>query len=228
MALIKEALTFDDVLLVPRYSKILPSETDLKFNLSKLIKLKVPFLSSAMDTVTESNMAIAMAKSGGLGVIHRNLNIKKQCIEVEKVKKLIHYEISLPFDFNKNYVDNTSMVSIIENTKIASNKFNNKMCVSKSFNASYKLISQNEKCANDEREVLRSSDEYNEAFSFIKINEEVDKKADKKGVLIDASNNKPIYVAANSASQRKFKIKPHRHTDVKLASASKYITKKKI
>lgn len=147
--------------------------------------------------------------------------------EFEKVKKLIHYDIPLPFDFNKNYVDNNSMVSIIENTKVASNKSYNKICVSKSFNASYKLISQNKKCSNDEKEVLRSSDEYSEALNFIKISEEVDKKADKKGVLIDASNNKPIYVAANSASQRKFKIKPHQHRDVKLASASKYITKKK-
>tara|TARA_B100000767_G_C19737115_1_gene524417 strand:- start:527 stop:1606 length:1080 start_codon:yes stop_codon:yes gene_type:complete len=85
---IKEALTFDDVLLVPRYSNILPSNTDIKVELFKSIKLEVPFLSSAMDTVTESHMAIAMAKAGGLGVIHRNLDIKKQSQEVLKVKKL--------------------------------------------------------------------------------------------------------------------------------------------
>ena len=88
MEVIKEALTFDDILLLPRYSNILPSETSIESNLSKKIKLKVPFLSSAMDTVTESKMAIAIAKSGGIGVIHRNLSIKKQSEEVYKVKKL--------------------------------------------------------------------------------------------------------------------------------------------
>ena len=87
MELIKEALTFDDVLLLPRFSSVVPSKTNLELKLSKKIKLKIPFLSSAMDTVTESKMASAMARSGGLGIIHRNLNIKKQCIEVKKVKK---------------------------------------------------------------------------------------------------------------------------------------------
>ncbi len=87
MEAIKEALTFDDVLLLPRYSKVLPSNTDITLTLSKKIRLKNPFLSSAMDTVTESNMAIAMGKSGGIGIIHRNLDIKKQAKEVLKVKK---------------------------------------------------------------------------------------------------------------------------------------------
>ena len=87
MGAIKESLTFDDVLLIPRYSNVLPSETDISLNLTKKISLKVPFLSSAMDTVTESQMAIAMANSGGIGVIHRNLNIKKQAEEVFNVKK---------------------------------------------------------------------------------------------------------------------------------------------
>ena len=88
MELIKEALTFDDVLLEPRYSSVLPSETNIGIKIADNINLEVPFLSSAMDTVTESKMAIAMSKAGGLGIIHRNLNTKIQSKEVLKVKKL--------------------------------------------------------------------------------------------------------------------------------------------
>ena len=84
---IKEALTFDDVTLAPKYSDILPSEVDTSIILSKFLKLKIPLLTSAMDTVTESKMAIAIAKAGGIGIIHRNLNIKKQVEEIKKVKK---------------------------------------------------------------------------------------------------------------------------------------------
>ena len=87
MVTIKESLTFDDVLLLPRYSNILPSQTDISLELTKKIKLKVPFLSSAMDTVTEAKMAIAIAQAGGIGIIHRNLNIKKQTKEIVLVKK---------------------------------------------------------------------------------------------------------------------------------------------
>ena len=86
MGTIKESLTFDDVLLLPRYSNVLPSDTNISLNLTKKITLKAPFLSSAMDTVTESRMAIAIAKSGGLGIIHRNLSIKDQTKEIIKVK----------------------------------------------------------------------------------------------------------------------------------------------
>ncbi len=86
MDTIKEALTFDDVLLLPKYSNILPSNTNIILNLTKNITLKVPFLTSAMDTVTESKMAIAIANEGGLGIIHRNLSIKKQTNEILKVK----------------------------------------------------------------------------------------------------------------------------------------------
>ena len=91
MDTIKEALTFDDVLLIPKYSSVLPSNTNISFKLTKKIKLKVPFFSSAMDTVTESKMSIAIAKAGGMGIIHRNLDIKKQSKEVKKVsdKKLL-------------------------------------------------------------------------------------------------------------------------------------------
>ena len=84
---IKEALTFDDVTLAPKYSEILPTEVDTTVKLTNNLKLKIPLLSSAMDTVTESRMAIAIAKAGGIGVIHRNLNIKKQITEIKKVKK---------------------------------------------------------------------------------------------------------------------------------------------
>ena len=87
MVPIKEALTFDDVTLAPKYSEILPSQVDTSIKLTKYLKLKIPLFSSAMDTVTESKMAIAIAKSGGLGVIHRNLDIKKQVLEIKKVKK---------------------------------------------------------------------------------------------------------------------------------------------
>ncbi len=87
MVPIKEALTFDDVTLAPKYSEILPSEVNTSVNLTNNLKLKIPLLSSAMDTVTESNMAIAIAKAGGIGVIHRNLDVKKQILEIKKVKK---------------------------------------------------------------------------------------------------------------------------------------------
>ena len=86
METIKESLTFDDVLLLPKYSKVLPTNTNISSRLTKNIFLKVPFLSSAMDTVTESRMASAIAQEGGIGIIHRNLNIKSQSIEVKKVK----------------------------------------------------------------------------------------------------------------------------------------------
>ena len=87
MVTIKESLTFDDVLLLPQYSDVLPSETDVSLKLTTKLNLGAPFLSSAMDTVTESAMAIAIAKAGGIGIIHRNLNIKKQTKEITKVKK---------------------------------------------------------------------------------------------------------------------------------------------
>jgi IMP dehydrogenase len=87
METIKEALTFDDVLLLPKYSNILPADTNISLKLTKKISLRVPFLTSAMDTVTESKMAISIAKEGGLGIIHRNLNITSQSNEIKKVKK---------------------------------------------------------------------------------------------------------------------------------------------
>ena len=87
MVPIKEALTFDDVTLTPKYSEILPTDVDTSIKLTENLKLKIPLLSAAMDTITESKMAISIAKAGGIGIIHRNLDIKKQILEIKKVKK---------------------------------------------------------------------------------------------------------------------------------------------
>ena len=84
---IATALTFDDVSLVPQHSLILPSEVDVSTRLTNKISLKVPLVSAAMDTVTESRMAIAMAQLGGIGIIHKNLDITKQASEVDRVKR---------------------------------------------------------------------------------------------------------------------------------------------
>jgi IMP dehydrogenase len=89
-------LTFDDVLILPAYSEILPSEVDISSKLTRDIKLNLPLLSSAMDTVTEADMAIELAKEGGIGIIHRNLSIDEQVMEVEKVKKYSSWIIKSP------------------------------------------------------------------------------------------------------------------------------------
>ena len=83
----KQALTFDDVLLVPQDSKILPRDVELRTRLTKNINLNIPIMSAAMDTVTETDMAIALARAGGLGVIHKNLSIDRQAKMVDKVKR---------------------------------------------------------------------------------------------------------------------------------------------
>lgn len=84
---IKEALTFDDVLLVPAKSSVLPREVDVTTLLTHDIKLNIPIISAAMDTVTEANLAIALAREGGIGILHKNMNIERQCEEVDKVKR---------------------------------------------------------------------------------------------------------------------------------------------
>ena len=84
---IREALTFDDVLLVPAASSVLPGQVDTKTRLTRTVELGIPLVSAAMDTVTEAPLAIAMAQAGGMGVIHRNLTVEEQAEHVRRVKK---------------------------------------------------------------------------------------------------------------------------------------------
>ena len=95
--IVKEGLTFDDVLLIPQASSVLPNEVCLKTQLTDKIKLNLPLISAAMDTVTESRMAIAMAREGGLGIIHKNMSIEEQASHVDKVKRSEHGVITDPF-----------------------------------------------------------------------------------------------------------------------------------
>ena len=82
-----EGLTFDDVLLVPAYSEVLPNEVNLSTQLTKDIRLNIPMVSAAMDTVTEANLAIALAREGGIGILHKNMSIERQAEHVRKVKR---------------------------------------------------------------------------------------------------------------------------------------------
>ncbi|MCT4507461.1 MAG: IMP dehydrogenase [Tepidibacter sp.] len=101
--IVKEGLTFDDVLLIPQKSDVLPSDVDLSTYLAKKIKLNIPLMSAGMDTVTESKMAIAMAREGGIGIIHKNMTIKEQALEVDKVKRSEHGLIVDPFYLSKDH-----------------------------------------------------------------------------------------------------------------------------
>src|SRR4030088_493547 len=84
---IQEGLTFDDVLLIPSRSDVIPAETDTRTMLTRRIALNIPIVSAAMDTVTESHLAIALAQQGGMGIVHRNMSIERQAEEVDKVKR---------------------------------------------------------------------------------------------------------------------------------------------
>ncbi|MDR1531456.1 MAG: IMP dehydrogenase [Clostridiales bacterium] len=100
--LVKEGLTFDDVLLIPAKSDVLPNDADVATSLTKSIRLNAPLMSAGMDTVTESQMAIAMSRQGGIGVIHKNMTIEEQVSEVDKVKRSEHGVITDPFSLTPN------------------------------------------------------------------------------------------------------------------------------
>ncbi len=101
--IIKEGLTFDDVLLVPQKSEVLPQNVRTETHLTKKIKLNIPLMSAGMDTVTESKMAISMARQGGVGIIHKNMTIEEQALEVDKVKRSESGVIVDPFYLTKNH-----------------------------------------------------------------------------------------------------------------------------
>ena len=95
--IIGDGITFDDVLLVPAYSEVIPNQVDLSTQLTKTIKLNIPMMSAGMDTVTEHRMAIAMARQGGIGVIHKNMSIEAQAEEVDRVKRSENGVITDPY-----------------------------------------------------------------------------------------------------------------------------------
>ena len=101
--IIKTAYTFDDVLLVPNKSEVLPNEVSLKTKLTKKITLNIPWMSASMDTVTESKMAIAIAREGGIGIIHKNMTIEDQAKEVDRVKRQENGVITDPIFLSENH-----------------------------------------------------------------------------------------------------------------------------
>ncbi|WP_407638207.1 IMP dehydrogenase [Caldanaerobius polysaccharolyticus] len=106
---IKEALTFDDVLLVPAKSEVLPKDVDVSTRLTNRIKLNIPLMSASMDTVTEARLAIAIAREGGIGIIHKNMSIEKQASEVDKVKRSEHGVIVDPFYLSPDHTINDAL-----------------------------------------------------------------------------------------------------------------------
>ncbi|MCL1988788.1 MAG: IMP dehydrogenase [Firmicutes bacterium] len=101
--IIREALTFDDVLLIPAYSEILPMDVKVDTKITQKINLNIPVMSAGMDTVTESKMAIAVARQGGIGIIHKNMSIEQQAAEVDRVKRSEHGVITDPFSLSPNH-----------------------------------------------------------------------------------------------------------------------------
>ena len=101
--IIKEGITFDDVLLIPAYANVVPNSIDVSTRLTKTIKLNIPLMSAGMDTVTEHRMAIAMARQGGIGIIHKNMSIEEQADEVDKVKRSENGVITDPFSLSPEH-----------------------------------------------------------------------------------------------------------------------------
>lgn len=115
---VKEGLTFDDVLLIPQASDVLPSTADLRTKLCDGLNLNLPIISAAMDTVTESRLAIAMAREGGLGIIHKNMSIEEQAKEVDKVKRSEHGVITDPFYLEPQHLVRDA-ISLMERYRIS-------------------------------------------------------------------------------------------------------------
>ena len=114
----KEGITFDDVLLVPSRSRVLPADVDISTQLTKQIRLNVPLMTAGMDTVTESRMAIAIAREGGVGVIHKNMSLEKQAEEVDKVKRSEHGVITNPFHLSPDHKINDA-AALMERYRIS-------------------------------------------------------------------------------------------------------------
>lgn len=116
--IIKEGLTFDDVLLIPQYSDVLPKNADISTKLTDTVKLNIPLISAAMDTVTESGLAIAMAREGGLGIIHKNMSIDEQASHVDRVKRSEHGVITDPFYLSPEHLV-TDAIALMRKYKIS-------------------------------------------------------------------------------------------------------------
>lgn len=148
--IVKEGITFDDILLVPNYSNVLPKEVDLSTQLTKKIKLNIPIMSAGMDTVTEARMAVAIARQGGIGIIHKNMSITEQAEEVDKVKRSENGVITDPFSLSPDhyvYEANELMakyrisgVPITEGTKLVGILTNRDLRFEKDFNRKIKEV----------------------------------------------------------------------------------------
>lgn len=152
--ILKEGITFDDILLVPNYSNVLPKEVSLSTKLTKTITLNIPFMSAGMDTVTEARMAVAIARQGGIGIIHKNMSIEAQAEEVDKVKRSENGVITDPFSLSpEHYVYEAnelmakyriSGVPITEGTKLVGILTNRDLRFETDFNRKIKEVMTSE------------------------------------------------------------------------------------
>ena len=120
MRLLQKALTFDDVLLVPAYSEVLPRDTQLSTQLTRGLRINIPMVSAAMDTVTEANLAIALAQEGGIGFIHKNMTADQQAAEVSKVKRHAAGVVSEPIAIGPDMTIATVLFAVVISTSSAS------------------------------------------------------------------------------------------------------------